>query len=761
MIINNTNVSEAVYSGNVQENKVGIDKENIDFITSILTTNLYSKPLNSFLRETVSNSVDSHREAGVKRPVAIILDCKNSSIDVHIRDFGTGISPERFDKIYRFIGSSTKRDSNNFIGGFGIGRFSVLSVTDCAILKSYYNGKLYTYSMYKNGVGINIDLVNTINTDEPNGLEVVAPIKLDNYYNLKLENALMDIRYFPNIILEVLDSTDKKAGPYAYSGIKEINKVVLNFNQRKINNFNYLKSCNYKEYYHTPFIILGNVAYSVDWDTVGYKPFRNYTYGAAIAVKIPVGEIQVTPNREGLQYTKKTIEAITKYADKALTEITEIAVKTSEPHYTTLATLEDLRNGQTYVDALFSTIDNSSDFIYNGRIFGTPIKEILTFEEFELLYNFIRDKGWYLFTIQVPEVYLTKCGGRGILKSYVTHINAIKMDNRLTSITNQYYANEFSSKEMCILKRECVIPLFAYLLNNMFSCVDKYGTKEKETKSVVTKFLKFLFKNTPIKTIRNADVPLTYITAMKGLTKTPNVRNTGRVCLREYFDDSYSIIDRKIEHLREYTVIYAPNTREDGILKDIRTILNKTVNQDKFKVITCKKIDLPIIENLRNSITVEDFLTKKQNILKKICTAKYLKKIRGQSEVQINKTECMFRRNLNTFCREYDRASCGWTPQSDKLLEDIFNKYLKNNWLDGNIIYIYTHSNDALKAANLLANTDYAFCAMVGTLLRNIAIKKFFPRACKELGYEYSYTKEKELLKNPLYKDYISKLINS
>ena len=33
MIINNTNVSEAVYSGNVQENKVGIDKENIDFIT--------------------------------------------------------------------------------------------------------------------------------------------------------------------------------------------------------------------------------------------------------------------------------------------------------------------------------------------------------------------------------------------------------------------------------------------------------------------------------------------------------------------------------------------------------------------------------------------------------------------------------------------------------------------------------------------------------------------------------------------------------
>lgn len=121
MIINERQ-NEAQMVGDIQVNRVGIDSSNIDFIATLLTSSLYSKPFASFLRETVSNAYDSHIEAGTKEPIILLIEpVKNNSdkIKVSIRDFGTGISPDRFENIYRNIGSSTKRESNDFIGMFG------------------------------------------------------------------------------------------------------------------------------------------------------------------------------------------------------------------------------------------------------------------------------------------------------------------------------------------------------------------------------------------------------------------------------------------------------------------------------------------------------------------------------------------------------------------------------------------------------------------------------------------------------------------
>lgn len=107
--------SEVTVLGEVEKHNVSIDAKNINHIVTILSSNLYSYPMISFLRETVSNAVDSHKEAGVNEPI-IITRTKDA---IAIRDFGTGISPERFRDIYLNIGSSTKRESNEYIGSFG------------------------------------------------------------------------------------------------------------------------------------------------------------------------------------------------------------------------------------------------------------------------------------------------------------------------------------------------------------------------------------------------------------------------------------------------------------------------------------------------------------------------------------------------------------------------------------------------------------------------------------------------------------------
>ena len=119
--------SNIEYIGEIKENKVGIDRENIDFIATLLTSNLYSNPFESFLRETISNAYDSHIEANTDHPIILMIDFKGSygfnyskePYNISVRDYGVGISPERFQQIYTNIGSSTKRESNDYIGGWG------------------------------------------------------------------------------------------------------------------------------------------------------------------------------------------------------------------------------------------------------------------------------------------------------------------------------------------------------------------------------------------------------------------------------------------------------------------------------------------------------------------------------------------------------------------------------------------------------------------------------------------------------------------
>ena len=121
MILENKE-SNVVAIGDIQENEVGIDARNLSHIITILSSNLYSNPEESFLRETISNAWDSHVEASSTEPIvlSILKNTTNPNLcTISIRDFGTGISPDRFKEIYLNIGSSTKRDSNSYIGAFG------------------------------------------------------------------------------------------------------------------------------------------------------------------------------------------------------------------------------------------------------------------------------------------------------------------------------------------------------------------------------------------------------------------------------------------------------------------------------------------------------------------------------------------------------------------------------------------------------------------------------------------------------------------
>lgn len=301
-----TDTDEVRKYGEITEYKTSIDPEDIGYITTLLSSNLYSAPCASFLREIVSNAWDSHVEAGTTdTPILVVIKQHNypERYDVTIRDFGTGIAPERFQELYCNIGKSTKRQTNAYIGGFGIGHFSMMAVSNSAYINSYYNGKVYKYCMVKQGNSITTNLMETEDTDEKNGLEIsVNGIKIDY---MDFTRALAQLMFFPNIYI---------SGDFS------------DFNERKTKLFN-----NYAVYAWRSSIssnggiLLGNVLYplNVTFDELKYKNFISALRYQAFALRFDIGELSITPNREQIIYTKDTLDKIKRKIDKILDEIKE------------------------------------------------------------------------------------------------------------------------------------------------------------------------------------------------------------------------------------------------------------------------------------------------------------------------------------------------------------------------------------------------------------------------------------------------------
>lgn len=287
MIIN-TDKGNIKVLGDIREFKTSIDPKNLEFITTLLSSNLYSDPEQSFIREIVSNAWDSHVEAGTT-DIPVIIRFKRSNDDgcweVTIRDFGTGLSPERFQEVYCNIGSSTKRESNEFIGGFGIGKYSSLACTNTVYITSYYEGTAFLYVMVKSGNTITTNLVMKKPTEEKNGVEVT----IKNISNIvPYRKALKYIVFFPNVYVDGIDN--------------RLNNTKL----KRFNNFAVAS-----EPIDTK-ILLGNVLYPCNTRLLSITSgdfLKNIEF-SGIVIKFNVGEISITPNRENIIYSSDTISKI-------------------------------------------------------------------------------------------------------------------------------------------------------------------------------------------------------------------------------------------------------------------------------------------------------------------------------------------------------------------------------------------------------------------------------------------------------------------
>ena len=302
--------------GEIESKNFSVDTEDT-MIIRLLRDKMYSNKIAAVSREIASNSRDANRENGIPfTPITIKLEkteetiLSDSEFTISFKDNGIGISPERMENIFLKYGSSTKRDSNNYTGGFGIGAKTPFAYTDTFFIntvveengtknKYYYQASITSDGTREVSKMITLDVEET---DEKTGTEIIVPILEKDVQDFKKE-IIFCTRFWsvmPNFIgfgkqtePEIVYHTDEFMIVSDNIFGEQSKYIALIDEIPYVLNNNTLKSLNTK-------IVEDEKKFRID------KEFLKYVY------IFKTGEVSVSGSREEVEYIDSNIEMFKK-----------------------------------------------------------------------------------------------------------------------------------------------------------------------------------------------------------------------------------------------------------------------------------------------------------------------------------------------------------------------------------------------------------------------------------------------------------------
>lgn len=290
----------------------------------ILSRDLYQDPVQSPMRELILNATDSHLEAGYDGPIHIWLPSTWDET-FYVRDFGIGIPPEDFKRIYLAFGTTTRDNNNTVHGGFGLGCKSPLAFTTSFTVESYYEGIKRTYVIYYDCDNKpSCDLLSEEPSDEPRGIKV-------QYTTVSSSDWSQFVLAAENLLKRIPPEKYKIVGS---ENIKDVLKIVPITDFKQYGNTRLLKGRGNLN------IIMGYVAYKMDvaavLDFIRTKSLKLNVAGVAIPadtvlqqltknadveIMSSIGEYPVHPSRERINVTPRAVNMLCKELQLLLDEL--------------------------------------------------------------------------------------------------------------------------------------------------------------------------------------------------------------------------------------------------------------------------------------------------------------------------------------------------------------------------------------------------------------------------------------------------------
>jgi len=151
-------------------------------LITLLTEGLYEHPHYAAFREILTNAVEANQVNNQPKDKLDIYLSPNCFI---IRDYGPGLTEEDIFKVFCSFFYSTKDETNDFIGGFGLGAKAPFAVNDHFFVTSYKDGIETTYKIYLDYDQslIRYEIIDQKETDEPNGCKVKVQFKESSQFS--------------------------------------------------------------------------------------------------------------------------------------------------------------------------------------------------------------------------------------------------------------------------------------------------------------------------------------------------------------------------------------------------------------------------------------------------------------------------------------------------------------------------------------------------------------------------------------------------
>ncbi len=279
--------------GIAKQKSCSIDQEDMRYIASLLRNN-YSNPLLATIREIVANALDvtKSKKVDIQLPTQI-------EPNFIVRDYGCGLSEEDMLGLYTKYGKSTKRDTNEVIGGFGIGRFAPLSYTDSFIVRSVHKGHKHSYIIR---VDENDDtIVSQIESEpsgESDGIYVQVGIKKDDISKF-LKTFLKTFWYRKDAI----NLLNESWGDKNYGKAEESNEIFDLYAENR-----YWEDLSH--YGDEPYVLMGGIPYTVK------RSDKWSMFQKGMVYKAEIGEFKLHHSRETLEYNPQVEKALENASQK-------------------------------------------------------------------------------------------------------------------------------------------------------------------------------------------------------------------------------------------------------------------------------------------------------------------------------------------------------------------------------------------------------------------------------------------------------------
>jgi len=295
----NTNITKAA--------DFGIEESDLSHIMGILRSQIYSDKLLAVIREYSTNAVDANVETGSNTPIDVHLPTIGNPT-LSFRDHGYGLTDDEICQLYVKYGASTKRNSNDYTGCLGIGCKAGFAYGDSFQVVSYTTNKITTWlariDESKRGT---ISLLDTQNNNTgTTGTEIRVTIRKQDIDDC-VSKAKKFFKYWrtqPNINcelpkLDVFESTDDWA--------------ITTDTQRPYYD---------RSFHRNAYVVMGNICYPISADSANISGKGSALIQCNnVIFYAPLGALDIAANRESLEYTDRTRNALMAMSNNMLIDL--------------------------------------------------------------------------------------------------------------------------------------------------------------------------------------------------------------------------------------------------------------------------------------------------------------------------------------------------------------------------------------------------------------------------------------------------------